>query len=107
MKITEPTTISPLVRNCPICVTTSPGFPVDKINRVEEIFNPNRNKVVTNKTVGKTENSNTFLAKILNKKIKTAIPILSASNKSSIKVGSGITISPTIIRTNIPTSISV
>ena len=100
IKITAPTTILPEVTNSPKDVTTSPGSPVDKINRVEETFNPNRNKVVTNNNVGKIAKSKTLFEKTAINKIKTENAIFKANKISNKKEGRGIIIRITIIKIN-------
>ena len=87
-------TIAPITRfppptNCPNTFTTTPGFPVERIRRVDDTFKEILKMVVNNKSVGKYDISSTsFTNKTLNRIIR-ATERLNASITSSKPEGIG------------------
>ena len=96
-KIINPITALPPTTKLPKDKITSPAYPSNKINRVEETFSANRNNVVINNSEGNTEKSNGSTLYTATITITKAMVIFKHNNKSNKIVGSGIIIIITIV----------
>jgi hypothetical protein len=83
MNIIAPITRLPPPTNCPKVVTTLPGSPVIKINRVDDIFKEIRKIVVNSSIVGKLDIDSASFAKMALNKITIATDRLNVINISS------------------------
>ena len=107
IKMTAPTIILfPATKFANVSITL-PASPSVRTNRVDEIFNPNLNIVVSNRSVGKVENSRTFLVNNVNNRIVIDKAKFTINNKSKSGEGNGIMIIAKIRTTNVAIPISI